>query len=100
MKGSIASLVYHKALRLDIASDDVSPEGALTLVSTDCETIVQGILYVHELWGGVIEVCLGLYLIYRELGAACAIPISVVFGKNHLVWHRNDTMRLTRRQRP
>ena len=80
MRGSIASLIYHKSLRLDVMSDDVSPEGALTLMSTDCETIAQGIFFFHELWGGVVEICVGLYLIYRELGAACAIPISVVFG--------------------
>jgi hypothetical protein len=81
MRGSVIGLVYQKSLRLDLTSPEVSPEGALTLVTTDVETISQGVVYLHEIWGALLEIAIGIYLLYRELGAACAMPVALVFGK-------------------
>ncbi|GKT57765.1 ABC multidrug transporter [Colletotrichum tofieldiae] len=78
-RGSTTALVYRKALRLDLTSPNVSPAGALTLVGTDTETISQGITQLHEVWGGLLEIGIGIYLIYRQLGAACAMPVALVF---------------------
>ncbi|KAK1984403.1 ABC transporter [Colletotrichum cereale] len=78
-RGSTTALVYRKALRLDLTSPNVSPSGALTLVGTDTETISQGITHLHEVWGGLLEIGIGIYLIYRQLGAACAMPVALVF---------------------
>ncbi|KAG7047518.1 ABC transporter [Colletotrichum scovillei] len=78
-RGSTTALVYRKALRLDLTSPNVSPSGALTLVGTDSETISQGITQLHEVWSGLLEIGIGIYLIYRQLGAACAMPVALVF---------------------
>ncbi|WYZ37828.1 hypothetical protein EsH8_II_001334 [Colletotrichum jinshuiense] len=78
-RGSTTALVYRKALCLDLTSPKVSPSGALTLVGTDSETISQGITQLHETWGGILEIGIGIYLIYRQLGAACAMPVALVF---------------------
>ncbi|KAK0370729.1 ABC transporter [Colletotrichum limetticola] len=78
-RGSTTALVYRKALRLDLTSPDVSPSAALTLVGTDSETISQGIMQLHEVWSGLLEIGIGIYLIYRQLGAACAMPVALVF---------------------
>ncbi|CCF44599.1 ABC transporter [Colletotrichum higginsianum] len=78
-RGSTTALVYRKSLRLDLTSPNVSPSGALTLVGTDTETISQGITQLHEIWGGLLEIGIGIYLIYRQLGAACAMPVALVF---------------------
>ncbi|KAK1450990.1 ABC transporter [Colletotrichum cuscutae] len=78
-RGSTTALVYRKALRLDLTSPNVSPSGALTLVGTDSETISQGIMQLHEVWSGLLEIGIGMYLIYRQLGAACAMPVALVF---------------------
>ncbi|KAL0782331.1 hypothetical protein CaCOL14_000237 [Colletotrichum acutatum] len=56
-----------------------APSGALTLVGTDSETISQGITQLHEVWSGLLEIGIGIYLIYRQLGAACAMPVALVF---------------------
>ncbi|KAF6819357.1 ABC multidrug transporter [Colletotrichum sojae] len=79
MRGSTTALIYQKALRLDLTSPNVSPSGALTLVGTDSEQISQGIHQLHELWGGLLEIGIGIYLIYRQLGAACAMPVALAF---------------------
>ncbi|KAK1634372.1 ABC transporter [Colletotrichum phormii] len=78
-RGSTTALVYRKALRLDLTSPNVSPSGALTLVGTDSETISQGITQLHEVWSGLLEIGIGIHLIYRQLGAACAMPVALVF---------------------
>ncbi|EXF80647.1 ABC transporter [Colletotrichum fioriniae PJ7] len=78
-RGSTTALVYRKALRLDLTSPNVSPSGALTLVGTDSETISQGITQLHEVWSGLLEIGIGIFLIYRQLGAACAMPVALVF---------------------
>lgn len=82
MRGSIVGLVYQKALRLDVTLPDVSPEGALTLITTDVENITQGVVYLHDIWGAFVEMAIGIYLIYRQLGSACAMPLAIVFCKS------------------
>ncbi|KAL0941776.1 ABC multidrug transporter [Colletotrichum truncatum] len=78
-RGSTTALVYQKALRLDLTSPNVSPSGALTLVGTDSEQIGQGINQLHEIWASLVEIAIGIYLIYRQVGAACAMPVALVF---------------------
>lgn len=80
MRGSVIGMIYQKALRLDHTAKDVDPEGALTLASTDVETTMTGAVYIHDIWAAFLEMAIGIYLVYRELGAACAMPVAVVFG--------------------
>jgi ATP-binding cassette, subfamily C (CFTR/MRP), member 1 len=81
LRGGVVSLIYQKSLRLDVTAPDVSPEGALTLMNTDVETAMQGVLFLHNFWGALLEIAVGIYLLYRQLGAACAMPVAVVFGE-------------------
>ncbi|KAK2593028.1 hypothetical protein QQS21_009282 [Conoideocrella luteorostrata] len=80
MRGSVIGLIYQKALRLDLHSEDVSPDGALTLMSTDTETVMHCVHQIHEVWAAMLEIAIGIYLIYRQLGAACAMPVAVSFA--------------------
>lgn len=78
LRGSVISLIYAKVLRLDLQSDDHVAKGAITLMNTDCETILHILHSIHDAWGGILESCVGLFLLYRQLGAACALPITIV----------------------
>jgi ABC-type nitrate/sulfonate/bicarbonate transport system permease component len=49
-------------------------------MSADVERIVTGMQTAHELWANTVEVTLAIYLLGRELGAACAVPIGVAIG--------------------
>ncbi|KAF6795321.1 ABC multidrug transporter [Colletotrichum sojae] len=108
MRGSIIGLVYQKALRLDVTLPDVSPDGALTLITTDVENITQGVVYLHDIWGAFVEMAIGIYLIYRQLGSACAMPLAIVFfvlvitaiisvpiGKSQATWIKASQDRVT-----
>lgn len=79
MRGSIVGLIYQKSLRLDLNCQDVSPDGALTLMTTDTETVMHGMFMFHEIWGSLVEIAIGIYLLYRQLGSASAMPVGVSF---------------------
>lgn len=58
-------------------SPDMKPAAALTMMNTDIETIVAGVHHIHELWGSIVEIAIADFLIYKQLGAACAMPLSL-----------------------
>lgn len=75
MRGGLISMLYNKAT--DIALTDVDPASSITLMSADIERIVTGMQTGHEIWSNTIEVALAIYLLERQLGVACTIPIGV-----------------------
>ncbi|KAF2276608.1 uncharacterized protein EI97DRAFT_377023 [Westerdykella ornata] len=75
MRGGLISLLYNKST--EITLPDVDPSSSLTLMSADIERIVVGMQTSHELWSNTLEVVLAIYLLGRQLGAACAVPIGV-----------------------
>lgn len=80
LRGALFGLIYQKSLRLEITSPNVSPMAGITLIGTDVETIIVGMNMIHELWASVVEIGIATWLIYRELGAACAMPIALAIG--------------------
>ena len=81
MRGAMVPSIYGKTLTLKTA--DTQPAAALTLVSTDIETATTGIVQLHELWASPVELGLAIYLLYRQLGVACVIPIALAIGTYH-----------------
>jgi ATP-binding cassette subfamily C (CFTR/MRP) protein 1 len=79
MRGGLISMLYDKAG--DIALTNVDTASSMTLMSADVERIVTGMTTAHELWSNTIEVGLAIYLLQRQLGVACGIPIGVAVGK-------------------
>ncbi|KAL1591926.1 hypothetical protein SLS60_011518 [Paraconiothyrium brasiliense] len=75
MRGGLISMLYNKAV--DIPLNDVDTASSLTLMSADIERIVTGMQTGHEIWANTIEVGLAIYLLQRQLGVACAIPVGV-----------------------
>ncbi|KAH7030673.1 ABC transporter [Microdochium trichocladiopsis] len=80
MKGSIIGVIYQKALRLDVQSSGTSHEAAVTLISTDSHTILHALIQLHEIWAGLFEIVIGVYLLSRQLGVACVMPVAVTFA--------------------
>lgn len=75
MRGGLISMLYDKAS--DIALTNVDVASSMTLMSADIERIVTGMTTAHELWSNAIEVALAIYLLQRQLGVACVIPVGV-----------------------
>ncbi|TVY85161.1 ABC transporter [Lachnellula suecica] len=74
-RGSLISMLYSKTADLSITAAD--PASSMILMSADVERITTGWQTMHELWANVIEIGLAIYLLERQLGAACAVPIAV-----------------------
>lgn len=76
MRGGLVSLVYARSMRLD-PTDQAKAGAALTLMSADVELIAGGAGSLHEIWAAPIEIGVGIWLVERQLGVACLIPVVV-----------------------
>lgn len=83
MRSAIVPVITRKTLRIDLAQ--AASASALTLVTTDMETIDGGIKSMHELWAALVEIAIGAYLLYRQIGQAMGIPLGVVFCKSAIL---------------
>src|ERR1700744_1123941 len=75
IRGGLVSMLYSKTAEVDASSID--PSTSVILMSADIERITTGWEKVHELWANIIEIGLAIYLLQRELGVACTIPVGV-----------------------
>ena len=80
-RGSLISMLYSKTADLSITAAD--PASSMILMSADIERITTGWQTMHELWANIIEVGLAIYLLERQLGPACAVPIAVAISMSH-----------------
>lgn len=74
-RGGLISMLYRKTADLSITSAD--PAASMVLMSADVERITTGWQTIHELWASIIELGIAIYLLERQLGAACAVPIAI-----------------------
>lgn len=80
VRGGLISMLYHKATDLSITT--VDPSASLTLMSADIERITNGWTTMHEIWANLVEISVAVYLLERQLGVACVIPVAVAIGKS------------------
>lgn len=75
IRAGLVSIIYTKTGSLSLK--DVDPAASMTLMSADIERIVQGFQTMHEIWSNAIEVGVAIYLLERQLGVACVVPVAV-----------------------
>lgn len=80
IRGSLIGMIYGKLATLDVAN--VNESSAMTLMGTDVERIVET---WHELftdvWASVLQLGIATYLLQRQIGAVCVVPIIFALGK-------------------
>ncbi|KAL8671339.1 MAG: hypothetical protein Q9168_004163, partial [Polycauliona sp. 1 TL-2023] len=74
-RGGLISMLFAKTSL--VKANGADPASSLTLMSADIERITNGWQTMHECWATIIEMCIAIYLLERQLGAACAIPLAV-----------------------
>jgi ATP-binding cassette, subfamily C (CFTR/MRP), member 1 len=87
VRGGLISMIYRKTAYLSLK--DADPASSLTLMSADIERIVQGWQTMHEIWANAFEIALAIYLLERQLGIACVVPIVVAICKLSDVVHQS-----------
>ncbi|KAF3384453.1 Metal resistance protein YCF1 [Penicillium rolfsii] len=75
VRGILVTMLYKKASSLNIK--DADPANSLTLMSADVERITQGWQTMHEIWANSAEIGLAIYLLERQLGISCIVPVCV-----------------------
>ena len=77
-RGNLVSLIYSKTV--DLSVTELNESVAVTLMSSDVQTICDGFQLINDLWGVPIELAIALYLLTRQLGIATLAPaiLSVV----------------------
>ncbi|CAG8388874.1 unnamed protein product [Penicillium salamii] len=75
IRGSLCSVIFTKTL--DLRSTALDESVAVSLMSTDTDSICQSAATLHELWASPIESAVAIFLLYRQLGLAALAPVIV-----------------------
>ncbi|KAK2768034.1 ABC multidrug transporter [Colletotrichum kahawae] len=68
-RGGLVSLIFKKTLDLDASA--IKDPAPVTLMSVDIENIAVALTYIHDIWAAVVELPIGIYLLYRQVGPPC-----------------------------
>ncbi|RDA91871.1 hypothetical protein CP533_0366 [Ophiocordyceps camponoti-saundersi (nom. inval.)] len=71
VRGGLIALIFAKVIDLEAANDSA----AVTLMSTDIDGIISGLQEIHDIWASFIELGLGIFLLERQVGAACFLAL-------------------------
>lgn len=93
VRGILVTMLYKKASSLNMNETD--PSNSLTLMSADVERITQGWQTMHEIWANSAEIALAIYLLERQLGISCVVPVCVALGKSDPSEGNHNTRLLT-----
>ncbi|KAK9426251.1 putative ABC multidrug transporter [Seiridium unicorne] len=110
IRGGLVAMIFDKTMRLDHSMAKDSE--AITLMSADIEGIEPGVELIHEIWASVVELGIGLYLLQRQIGAACffvvipAIVASILtsrliraMGPARMLWSKGIQKRVAEASR-
>ena len=78
-RGALVSMIYKKLLQL--GDNDLNRTTAFTLMTTDVEKIVDVWWRLLVPWSCLLQIAISTYLLYRQLGAVCCVPILVILCK-------------------
>ncbi|KAF5582081.1 multidrug resistance-associated 1 [Fusarium pseudocircinatum] len=79
-KGTLAGLINNAALRQP--SSSYNDGIALTLISTDTESVMRFASMFHETWAHVLEVIIGMTMLARQIRWAAPVPLVIIFRKS------------------
>jgi ATP-binding cassette subfamily C (CFTR/MRP) protein 1 len=71
----MAGLIYHYTLSTSSGKNDLA---AVTLMSTDIDTLENNILLIFEVWAYVVEVTIGVWLLWNRLGPVAIGPLLIL----------------------
>ncbi len=78
---ALVGIIYNRCLTIQDGILDES--AAMTLMSNDAESAAQFGDLLHETWSQVLELCIGMYLLAKELGWVCIFPLVVVICRTY-----------------
>lgn len=85
LRGSLVSLVLKKSFCIQSGTDAAA--AAVTHMSTDVDSIAQGLESLHDTWVAIIELGVGAYMISRYVGGATFLFIIPAIGMLDKIYH-------------
>lgn len=77
-RAGLCAVVYETVTKLPASNGaDAAP---LTLMTTDIAMIQNGVRNIHEIWGNLMQVAIGCWLLYTEIGASFSVPVVVAIA--------------------
>lgn len=83
IRAGLISMIYRQTSLLK--SSSMRGNEAITLHGTDVEVIVTSVKVIHEAWVSLLEVGVALWLLERQIFAACVVPAIICIGTAPLV---------------
>lgn len=87
-RGQLISMLYDKATDISITAAD--PTAALTLMSADIERIDTGWRTAHDVWANLVEIAIAVFLLERQLGVACVVPVAAAICELLKSWLKDQ----------
>lgn len=79
MRAALVGLIHSRSITIqDGVYDDAL---AVTLMSTDVENFTMIADKIHSFWSAFLEVIIGTYLLARQVGWMCLVPLIMAIGK-------------------
>jgi len=79
LRGALVTLVFmHMQQSSTSGLVDNAP---VTLMSTDVDVATTGIQGIHELWASPAEIGIAVWLLERQIGVLCIIPLSIALSE-------------------
>ncbi|PYH42243.1 multidrug resistance-associated protein [Aspergillus saccharolyticus JOP 1030-1] len=76
MRGGLIYLIYKQTMLAE-PSQVPDDRACITLIGTDVERIISEWQEIHELWASPLEIGIAIYLLQRQLGVLCIVPVIV-----------------------
>jgi ATP-binding cassette subfamily C (CFTR/MRP) protein 1 len=85
VRGALIGLIHHRSL--NVRSGAYDDGNAVTLMSTDVDSLQDVGEMFHETWAQFLEVVIGTTLLATQIGWLCPIPLIIIFCEfSHLPW--------------
>jgi hypothetical protein len=81
LRGALVSLLYTKTLTSPPQS--LSKKAPVTLMSVDVDGITSAAPNAHEIWASPAEIGVAIWLLQRQIGVMCVVPLSIVFREHY-----------------
>ncbi|KAF2437796.1 P-loop containing nucleoside triphosphate hydrolase protein [Karstenula rhodostoma CBS 690.94] len=90
VRGALVSMLY--ARTLESAPGALSDRAPVTLMSVDVDGVTDVVPVYNEIWAGIVEIGIAVYLLRRQLGVVWVVPFGVAFLSSGLAVYLSRQM--------
>jgi ATP-binding cassette subfamily C (CFTR/MRP) protein 1 len=73
LRGALVSFLYSKTLSMP--SINLETRSPVTHMSVDVDGITAAVPTIHELWAALVETAVSVWLLQRQVGVICVVPL-------------------------